>query len=455
MTKPISGSVGVPRRNPEFDKLAGEAAAHHEAKRWAEAEASYRAALTVAPDHPAILHNLGVVAARQARHELALAWFDAALAQEPRYASAHYNRAVALEALGRRKEAIAGFARASALEPEHYASHRALGLLLLAEGDRDRALDHFARTYELRRGEDRTNIAAKSLASANRIKLLHDAAQFRHLAALRRDGARFERMARNYETLARRLPATSTALSAADFDALGARYNTAINIADAPEIPDGVLGPRPDRDELVRQFRNGPTNIVVLDDLLTQHALAALRRYLLESTIWHDFSHVAGFVAAYLEDGLACPLLLQLADELRRTFPDLLGPYPLSQAWAFKAVDPRGAVDIHADDGAVSLNFWVTPTEANRSSGGGLRVSRHRPPPDWPVAGYDSDRRAVVTFLERRPPDWFVVPYRENRAVLFESRLLHGSDAPEFAEGYENQRINITLLFGNFAADGR
>jgi hypothetical protein len=40
------------------------------------------------------------------------------------------------------------------------------------------------------------------------------------------------------------------------------------------------------------------------------------------------------------------------------------------------------------------------------------------------------------------------VPYRENRAVLFKSRLLHWSDAPEFAEGYENHRINVTLLFG-------
>jgi hypothetical protein len=40
------------------------------------------------------------------------------------------------------------------------------------------------------------------------------------------------------------------------------------------------------------------------------------------------------------------------------------------------------------------------------------------------------------------------VPYRENRAVLFDSRLFHYSDAPKFAQGYENYRINVTLLFG-------
>jgi hypothetical protein len=40
------------------------------------------------------------------------------------------------------------------------------------------------------------------------------------------------------------------------------------------------------------------------------------------------------------------------------------------------------------------------------------------------------------------------VPYRQNRAVLFRSRLFHYSDSPIFAPGYENHRINLTLLYG-------
>ena len=31
---------------------------------------------------------------------------------------------------------------------------------------------------------------------------------------------------------------------------------------------------------------------------------------------------------------------------------------------------------------------------------------------------------------------------------LFQSRLFHGSDAPHFAAGYDNHRINLTLLYG-------
>jgi hypothetical protein len=174
-----------------------------------------------------------------------------------------------------------------------------------------------------------------------------------------------------------------------------------------------------------------------------------LKRHLLESTIWHDFSHIGGFVASYLEDGLACPLLLQITDEIRGAYPDLLKAHPLSQAWAFKGLEATAAIAAHADDAAVSINFWVTPDHANRNpDGGGLVVCRAPPPAAWQVQGYDSDMAAISAFLDRHAADSLVVPYRENRAVLFESRLFHRSGAADFATGYENHRINLTLLFG-------
>jgi len=40
------------------------------------------------------------------------------------------------------------------------------------------------------------------------------------------------------------------------------------------------------------------------------------------------------------------------------------------------------------------------------------------------------------------------VPYRANRAVLFRSSLYHKTDKHSFKEGFENCRINFTLLFG-------
>jgi hypothetical protein len=141
--------------------------------------------------------------------------------------------------------------------------------------------------------------------------------------------------------------------------------------------------------------------------------------------------------------------VLQIADELRRAFPEILSEHPLSQAWAFKGLKAQAAVDVHADDATVSVNFWVTPTEANVNPGqGGLVVCLAPPPDDWQIRDYDADRKRIVIFLEQHATDRLVVPYQQNRAVFFRSRLFHLSDCPEFASGYENHRINLTLLYG-------
>src|SRR5262245_35258752 len=298
----------------KFDQLVADALAHHKAGRLDEAEAAYREALGLSPGHAAITHNLGVLAAAKGRHRAAIGHFDDAIAAEPQYASAHYNRAVALQVLGQSRDAIQSFARVCALEPGHYGAHRALGFLWLAEGDRGRSLDHFARTHELRRGEDRSGIAARSLTETTRGKLLHDAAQFRYLSERRRDRQRFEALARNYEAVAKDVPEEAAPLSGQQLDALGEDYNTAIHIGSAPELGDPAVSERLDRDTITSRFHEQQAGAVWFDGLLTPPALLGLKRYLLESTIWHDTSHIGGFVASYLEDGLACPLLLQIAD---------------------------------------------------------------------------------------------------------------------------------------------
>jgi hypothetical protein len=128
----------------------------------------------------------------------------------------------------------------------------------------------------------------------------------------------------------------------------------------------------------------------------------------------------------------------------------------LSQAWAFKAVGPAALVDVHADDGAVSVNFWMTPNTANLAPDrGGMGVCPVPPPPAWRMKGYEEDREHAVSFLEQHRREIRIVPYRDNRAVLFPSRLLHYSDRPDFAEGYESHRINVTLLFGRGVAKSR
>ena len=422
---------------------------HQQAGRLEEAEKTYRTALGLESANPSILHNLGALVARRGDPSAALELFDRLLAAEPYYASAHFNRGNALWALSRQDGAIQAFRAVAALEPDHHDAHRALGFLWLAAGDRDRSLDHFARTYDLRRGEDRNGMANRSLHMATRPKLQHDVDLFRHLLPRVRDGRRFETLARLYESVAREITDEAVELSESQLETLGPDYNSPIHLLDAPEILSGAVNADLDAAAITRMYRETEPGVARFDDLLTPRALSLLQRFLRESTIWHDFSHIGGFVAAYLEDGLACPLLLQIADEFRSVLPELLGPHPLVQAWAFKGLRGDQPIDVHADDAAISLNFWVTPDDANRNpERGGVVIYREVPPPDWPIVDYDADRARIRAFLERRGDSAVAIPYRENRAVLFDSRLFHGSDAPDFAPGYENHRINITMLFG-------
>ncbi len=342
--------------------------------------------------------------------------------------------------------ALASLAAVVANDPDHYEAHRRLGFLYLARHDRDRALDHLARTYELRRGSE-APVPVEPGTVLSPAKLRHDIEQFHYLAAQRPRDPRFPSLARAYESVAEALADAPSPLAAGKLGLLGGDFNRAIFMADAPEIGDGAVSARSDAESIVE--RVAQDGVAWFDDLLTPRALASLRRYLLQSTIWHDFSHIEGFVASYLQEGLACPLLLQIVDEIRARFAPLLAEHPLTQAWAFKGLQAQSAIDAHADDAAYSINFWITPDEANLDPNcGGLRVCRADPPKAWKIQDYAADRAEIAAFLEENGESTAQIPYKANRAVLFRSRLFHHSASPMFDTSYEHHRINITLLFG-------
>jgi hypothetical protein len=58
------------------------------------------------------------------------------------------------------------------------------------------------------------------------------------------------------------------------------------------------------------------------------------------------------------------------------------------------------------------------------------------------------DKLVVDGFLARSGAQTVTVPYRANRAVIFDSNLFHKTDTIRFAPGYENRRVNITMLYG-------
>ena len=433
------------------------AMAHHQAGRLLEAETGYLTLLKHNPDDPSLLHNLGVLAAEQERTEDAVDYFNRALSIVPDYVSAHFNKGVALRSLGRSKDALQSFRRTTALDPGFYEAHLALANLWMSEGRCDRALDHFARILELRRGEDRTGIVADSMKTTTRLKLRHDADQLRHISKGHWDAERFAALARTYDAIADKISPNyknneEIELTVDQLSDLGGSYNSPYALADAPELSSGTLNSELDLTGIQNQYLNSIPGVAWFDDLLQLKALELLQRYLLKSTIWCDFTHIGGCLATYLEDGLACPLILQIADDLRAAFPEILGDLSLKQIWAFKAIDTEThtGIDVHADDGVVSVNFWMTPDAANEMPGhSGLIVHRMPPPARWEINDYSSDLIKIRNFLKKNDSETITVPYKQNRAVIFESRLFHESDFTKFQPGYKNHRINLTILFGD------
>ena len=430
----------------ERDDLARAAALHRDG-RLEEAVAAYRTLLAAEPENAAVWHNMGVAIAATGDAEAALDALDRALALRPDYLHAHVNRGGALQSLGRHAAAASAYGAALELDPALYEIRMRAGLMLLASGDRAGALAAFRKTRSTRRDPGAMGADHPSFSRASRLKLAHDAAQLRHLAAAGRQ--EFAALAALYDRAASLMPEGPEPAPLPDEarTGLAETYNRALHSCDVGEVAGGALEPSLDAGDVEARYR--ARRIAVIDFLLGGAALAALRRHLLESTIWHDCEHIPGFLAAYLEDGLASPVLLQIADELRTRLPGILGPHPLAQAWAFKCLTGSRGIDIHADSGAVSLNFWLTPDAANLEPGaGGLVVHRARPPEGWKIADYDRDRDRIRTFLESNDAGSVAVPYAANRGVLFRSDLFHESGRVRFRPGYANHRINITLLFG-------
>jgi len=107
------------------------------------AERHYRAAIAIAPEHPAALHYLGVVLYQRNRLDEALPMLNRAVALAPEEPEFRNNRGLALAAAQRDQEAVAAYREALVLKPDHAGAWSNLGLALQASGDVGGAIDAF------------------------------------------------------------------------------------------------------------------------------------------------------------------------------------------------------------------------------------------------------------------------------------------------------------------------
>jgi Tetratricopeptide repeat len=403
----------IPPQASELDAALQAAVQHHRAGRLSEAQRIYLDILRVVPDHPVVNNSLGIALKGQGKSDEAAAVFQRLVAVASDYAPGHSNLGNILFEQGKLGEAEASYRRALALRPDMADALKNLGLVIVDSGRFAESFPWFRRHAELAYGRPEGSAGEPTPPH----KARHDQEQRDYLNGGKSAGDR----------------------AAATF-----------HLEEGARVAGRAVNPDSSNGDIAARWQNTSPQIAVIDRLLTDEALERLRSYCWRSTMWHK-SYPNGYLGAMPEHGFACPLVAQIADQLRSTYPAIVGDHPLLRWWGFKYDSQLKGINVHADFAAVNVNFWITPDEANLDpESGGLVIWDKPAPLDWGFAQYNNPNagQAIRDFLARSGARSVTVPYRANRAVIFDSDLFHETDRIAFKEGYLNRRINITMLYG-------
>lgn len=344
------------------------------------------------PGHADALHLFGVLHAQADALEEALPLLSKAVRRAPRSAGFLSDLANALRGLGRLDEAVASVEQALALRPESATFQANLGMIHVARRDHAAALACFRSAAGLHHGAPLASAAPKgpqeeqAATPVAPFKLQHDAEQIRHLCGSGAIDDSFARVAETDEQMLAALPADAppdepVVLDPREWRRIAPGYNRPLRLPEAPALADGAVNPGLDAGASEQAWRARAPNLAVVDDFLSADALERLWRFCLDATVWYQAKR--GYLGAYLVDGFATALALQIADELGARLPGIFGAHRLNQLWAYKYDSRLQGIATHADFAAVNVNFWITPDEANRNPGsGGLVMHTAHAPSD-------------------------------------------------------------------------
>ncbi len=291
-------------------------------------------------------------------------------------------------------------------------------------------------------------------AGLSAAKARHDFAQYKHLCASSTYHGARDGIAEAYENalnIFKRLhPEERMSWSSPAARAVARAAARFHHVRRSPRLTQALSG-HWSRTEAELAYARSGIGLIVIDEFLSSQALAELRRSCLNSTVWAGNRYPSGRLSSLLITGFSSPLLMQLAEEIRDAFPGIIGQNPLRQLWGFKSTERLpGLSTVHADCAAVNVNIWITPDGANRDPlCGGMVVYPLEAPEDWGFERYNRDVATIRQYLTERNAKAIRIPYRANRAIIFNSDLFHETEAVDFDPGYENHRVNITLLFGD------
>jgi len=460
-----SGGPGSPLDRPDVaQQFMARGHKYAQAKQYVDAEASFCRAIEHKYDFAAAYNNVGWIRQMLGDNEGAILRYRQSLHFDPSLRAARKNLLMLLVKSGLREESFQlwydeltpGTDAINFLEEQLESALREHDLYLA--GEYATLLSAFrwgSKWYPAEAAGRLPVFLMEPTVFLTIPKLMHDVEQFLYLQRKRIIGSEFTPIISAYEQLIDEMKSNGPeARSPLDADVrarIGHVYNRIVHVRPTPRV-SRALSDEWDPAQIETGYLDGDSGIVVVDDFLSNEALESVRLFCLESTVWSGNRYNHGRLGAFFRDGFNCPLLLQIANELQDALPRVIGRrYPLQQLWGFKTGQTLPADSTtHADFAAVNVNFWITPDDANLDEeSGGLVVYDVQAPLNWDFDIYNGQLGVISSFLDRKKAGSLRIAHKQNRAIIFNSDLFHATEAVHFRPGYENRRMNITMLYGS------
>ena len=295
------------------------------------------------------------------------------------------------------------------------------------------------------------NISKGFRYEVSKNKLKHDIEQISYLLKKKLVSKKFNNIIKKYKFIYSSLPKNSDptdifTLSKEFTYKLGPTFNNLIYYQPPDIIEKKIIN---DNKKVVAKNSKKKFKYMVIDDFLNKEVLNKLYAYCLTNSIWNEFDYKNGYIGSFIENGFNAPLILQISEEIRLQYPEILKKLPLTKAWAFKCNNQMKGIKIHADYATININFWITPDKANLNKNtGGLLIWDKEAPKNWNFEKYNNNHQEIKKYLKKKKSKMKRITYKSNRVIIFNSDLFHASDNFNFKKNYENRRINITFLYG-------
>lgn len=437
-----------------------------EKKQYKDSEHCFRKAIKLHPQSSTAHNNLGQVYYLQGKIKQAIDSFQKALQLDPSFELAVKNLAEAYTQNGRYDEAKKIILRLLKKNPASDNLLEQLTNLAMNAGylrDAARYAEKLAALRFSYNNGRHSNEDDSCILDEHRLtiqKLIHDIEQFRYL---KQQGIRIrniDTIIENYGKVLKSIraigPETRVGLSKNHMKLIGNEYNRIIYRPHIPRVRRAlsdnwdVVSSVDSSNSAEKDFQLSKLGLSVIDNFLTPAALHALRKFCLESTIWFENRYAYGRLGAFFRQGFNCPLLVQIGEEVKKAFPNIIGDdHSLLQIWGFKCSNFQPFVAPHADFAAVNVNFWITPDEANLDpESGGMVMYDIEAPLSWDFDSYNNQGNKIITYLKKNKARSVNIPYKANRAIIFNSDLFHATSAINFKNAYESRRVNVTMLYG-------